>query len=103
MDYNPIIIAAKGERQGDFVPVTLGPYDYWAIEYAYKPFEGDEKADLAKIASRAADPMLPYATDEDTLGTFSPNAIDPLDNQFDASSDPLAYFRRRFEIVSECD
>ena len=101
MDYNPIIIAAKGERQGDFVPVTLGPYDYWAIEYAYKPFEGDEKADLAKIASRAADPMLPYATDEDTLGTFSPNAIDPLDNQFDASSDPLAYFRRRFEIVSE--
>ena len=102
MDYNPIIIAAKGEKQGDFVPVTLGPYDYWAIEFAYKPVAGgDEKADLAKVASRAADPLLPYSTDEDALGTFSPNAIDPLVNQFDASSDPLAYFRKRFGIVNE--
>jgi len=101
MDYNPIIIAAKGEKQGDFVPVTLGPYDYWAVEYAYKPIAGDEKLELSKIASRAADPMLPYSTDEDALGTFSSNAIDPLVNQFDASSDPLAYFRKRFEIVTE--
>jgi hypothetical protein len=101
MDYNPIIIATKDEKQGDFVPVTLGPYDYWAIEYAYKPIEGDEHTELARIASRDADPMLPYATDEDALGTYSPNAIDPLDNQFDASSDPLAYFRKRFEIVRE--
>jgi hypothetical protein len=101
MDYNPIIIAGKGEKQGDFVPITLGPYDYWAIEYAYRPIAGDEKAELAKIASRVADPMLPYATDEDALGTFSPIAIDPLVNQFDASSDPLAYYRKRFEIANE--
>jgi hypothetical protein len=101
MDYNPIIIAGKGEKQGDFVPITLGTYDYWAIEYAYRPIAGDEKAELAKIASRAADPMLPYSTDEDALGTFSVSAIDPLVNQFDASSDPLAYFRKRFEIANE--
>jgi len=101
MDYNPIIIAAKGEKQGDFVPITLGPYDYWAIEYAYRPIAGDEKAELAKIASRVADPMLPYATDEDALGTFSASAIDPLVNQFDASSDPLAYFRKRFDLANE--
>jgi hypothetical protein len=101
MDYNPIIIAGKGEKQGDFVPVTLGPYDYWAIEYAYRPIAGDEKGELAKIASRAADPLLPYSTDEDALGTFSASAIDPLVNQFDASSDPLAYFRKRFDIVNE--
>jgi uncharacterized protein DUF4953/uncharacterized protein DUF5117 len=101
MDYNPIIIAAKGERQGHFVPITLGPYDYWAIEYAYKPITGDEPAELKKIASRAADPLLPYSTDEDALGTYSPNAIDPLVNQFDASSNPLAYFRKRFGIIHE--
>ncbi|PYM12419.1 MAG: hypothetical protein DME18_11475 [Verrucomicrobia bacterium] len=101
MDYNPIIIAAKGEKQGDFVPITLGPYDYWAIEYAYKPIEGDENAELAKVASRAADPMLPYSTDEDALGTYSSSAIDPLVNQFDASSDPLADLRKRFDIVNE--
>ena len=27
MDYNPIVIAAKGEKQGHFVPPTLGPGD----------------------------------------------------------------------------
>src|SRR5204863_8354402 len=26
MDYNPVIIAKKGQVQGDFLPVTLGPY-----------------------------------------------------------------------------
>jgi len=40
-----------------------------------------------------ADPWLPYSTDEDARGTVSPLSIDPLANQFDQSSDPLAYFR----------
>src|SRR3954469_17078459 len=65
MDYNPIIIAPKGKKQGHFCPPTLGPYDYWAIEYAYKPIDGDESAELAKIASRCAEPELAYSTDED--------------------------------------
>ena len=40
MDYNPINIAPKGQKQGDYASTTIGPYDYWAIEYAYKPVEG---------------------------------------------------------------
>ncbi len=101
MDYNPIVLAGKGEKQGHFVPVTLGPYDYWAIEYAYKPFATNEEAELKKIASRAADPQLAYSTDEDALGTYSPNAMDPLVNQFDQSSDPLSYFEKRVAIINE--
>ncbi len=101
MDYNPLVIAPKGQKQGHFLTPTLGPYDYWAIEYAYKPIQGEEKAELAKIASRAADPMLPYATDEDARGTYSPLAIDPLVNQFDQSSDPLAYFKQDVGIIHE--
>ncbi len=101
MDYNPVVIASKGEKQGHFLTPTLGPYDYWAIEYAYKPIEGDERAELAKVASRAADPMLPYSTDEDARGTYSPLAIDPLANQFDQSSDPIAYYKQRLGIVNE--
>src|SRR5205085_6995947 len=42
MDYNPINIAPKGRKQGDYITTTLGPYDYWAIEHAYKPIDGDE-------------------------------------------------------------
>jgi uncharacterized protein DUF4953/uncharacterized protein DUF5117/uncharacterized protein DUF5118 len=101
MDYNPVIVAAKGQAQGDFVPTTLGPYDYWAIEYAYKPIQGEEKAELGKIASRCADPMVPYSTDEDALGTYSPASIDPLANQYDASDDPLTYFKGRVKLVDE--
>ncbi len=40
MDYSPINIAPKGKKQGDYYSTTIGPYDYWAIEYAYKPAEG---------------------------------------------------------------
>jgi hypothetical protein len=101
MDYNPIVVAPKGTKQGHFLTPTLGPYDYWAIEYAYKPITGDEKAELGKIASRVADPMVPYATDEDALGTTSPQAVDPNVNQFDHSSDPIAYFKQRYGIVDE--
>ena len=36
MEYSPINIAPKGKKQGDYYTTTIGPYDYWAIEYAYK-------------------------------------------------------------------
>jgi hypothetical protein len=101
MDYNPIVIAGKDEKQGHFVPTTLGPYDFWAIEYAYKPIATNEAAELQKIAARAAEPELAYSTDEDALGTYSASALDPLVNQFDQSSDPIRYFENRIEIINE--
>lgn len=36
MDYIPTNIAAPGQKQGQYHQTTLGPYDYWVIEYAYK-------------------------------------------------------------------
>ncbi len=41
MDYVPINVAAPGETQGEYFSSTLGPYDYWAIEYAYREFPDD--------------------------------------------------------------
>ncbi len=58
MDYNPINIAPKGQKQGDYVTTTIGPYDYWAIEYAYKHVDGNEADELKKIAARSPDPDL---------------------------------------------
>ena len=62
MDYIPLNIAVKGEPQGAYVEPTIGPYDYWAIEYAYRPLPKETEADeLAKIAARGAtDPLLAY-------------------------------------------
>ena len=85
MDYNPINVAPKGQKQGDYASTTIGPYDYWAIEYAYKPVEGDEAAELKKIAARSPDPDLAFGTDDD----FSDN--DPQINTYDLTNDTLAY------------
>jgi hypothetical protein len=96
MDYNPINIAPKGKKQGDFATTTIGPYDYWAIEYAYKPIEGDEAAELKRIAARSPDPDLTYATDEDLY-----MSDDPLVNTYDLGSDPLRYGQERMMLAGD--
>jgi hypothetical protein len=97
MDYNAWNIALDKEKQGEYVMSTLGPYDYWAIEYAYKPIESaKEKSELAKIASRSAEPYLAYATDEE-VG----DSTDPQVNQRDLGSDPLGFARRRMQLSRE--
>ena len=96
MDYSPINIAPKGKKQGDYYTTTLGPYDYWAIEYAYKPAEGDEASELKKIASRAPEHDLVYATDEDVILND-----DPYTNRFDLGADPCEYGKERIELASE--
>lgn len=101
MDYAPVNLVAKGQTQGDFYSTTLGPYDYWAIEYGYRPLGGGpegEQGELKKIASRSAEPALVYSTDEDTMGIFSP---DPLSNRFDLGADPVEYAKQRAQLVSE--
>jgi hypothetical protein len=98
MDYTPFNLAAKGEKQGEYVMSTLGPYDYWAIEYAYRPLDAHtEKADLGKIAARSTEPLLAYGTDEDSgIGISDPDV-----NVFDLGGDPLAYFKKRLSLSRE--
>ncbi len=98
MDYSPVNLAPKGVKQGDYFTTTLGPYDYWAIEYGYKPLSGGtegEIAELQKIASKAAQPGLDYATDED-LGTQDPNV-----NAWDLGSDALKFGMDRMRLAEE--
>jgi hypothetical protein len=98
MEYNPWNIATRGERQGAYDMTTLGPYDYWAIEYGYRevPAAG-EAAALASIAGRSSEHELAFASDEDVF-VFG---IDPDVNVLDLGEDPLAYAKKRFELVHE--
>ena len=91
MDYNPAIIASKGETQGHFLSPTLGPYDYWAVEYAYKPIEGDERAELARIAARGGDPDLPFSADEDARGAWATTSVDPYATIYRITSYNVCY------------
>jgi len=103
MDYAPFNIAVKGQAQGDFVSPGLGPYDYWAIEYGYKPLDGaQEKEELAQIAARGSkEPWLAYGTDEDSVVGGAPQGMDPTVNVWDLSSSPLSYYRKRLELSRE--
>ena len=55
MEYDAVNIAPEGKKQGDYYTTTIGPWDYWVIEYAYKPIDAskpeDELKELHKIAS----------------------------------------------------
>jgi hypothetical protein len=99
MDYNPVNLAPKGVKQGDYFTTTLGPYDYWAIEYAYKPLGGGtegEQAELQKIARRCASPGLEYSTDEDLY-----SSSDPYVNVWDLGSDPMKFAQDRILLAEE--
>ncbi|PIQ27797.1 peptidase M43 [bacterium (Candidatus Blackallbacteria) CG17_big_fil_post_rev_8_21_14_2_50_48_46] len=103
MDYVPVNLAPKGVKQGEYYQTTLGPYDYWAIEYAYRQFTKDsdlsEKGQLEKIAARSSQPELAYGTDEDVYG--GPLSVDPLANFWDLGADPLLFQRQRLELAQE--
>ena len=102
MDYTPFNLATKAERQGQYAMTTIGPYDYWAIEYAYKPMAPEkEKEELAKIAGRNTEPLLAYGTDEDTFLGGAPQGMDPEVNQFDLGRDPLAFYKKRLQLSRE--
>ncbi|MGC4062678.1 MAG: zinc-dependent metalloprotease [Aquabacterium sp.] len=103
MDYAPINLPMPGQRAGAPFQTTLGPYDYWAIEYGYKPLP-DDKAEARKalraIAQRSADPAqadaLAFGTDEDSAIGLDPQAL-----VFDLGKDPVAFARMRVAIVRD--
>ncbi|HKY32356.1 MAG TPA: zinc-dependent metalloprotease [Candidatus Polarisedimenticolia bacterium] len=98
MDYTPANLAPAGRPQGQYWQTTLGPYDEWAIEYAYKPFPGiktseDELPHLRAIASRVAEVRNHYGTDEDLS--------DPRTSQWDIGGDGIAYYQGRVALAKE--
>jgi len=90
MDYNGIniMMPGSGETQGDYSVVGIGPYDEWAIEYGYG------SGNLDKVLAKSEDPILDYATDEDTWGP------DPRARRYDLSKDPLNYASNQMKLVS---
>jgi hypothetical protein len=97
MEYNARNIAAPGKKQGPFSMTTLGPYDYWAIEYGYKPIAiEDEASELSRIAARSNEPLLAYATDYD-----AGDGMDPEVNTGDLGNDSLVFAAQRMALAKE--
>ncbi|HEY5093806.1 MAG TPA: zinc-dependent metalloprotease [Candidatus Eremiobacteraceae bacterium] len=93
MEYAPLNLWPKGTPQGDYAQVVLGPYDYHTIQYGYGYIPNartprDELPTLRRIASAWNDPRFRFASDED-VSFGNGHAIDPRNQQFDLSNDPL--------------
>lgn len=103
MEYDAVNIAPEGKKQGHYYSPTIGPWDYWVVEYAYKPISGTkpeaELPELQKIASRAATSELRYGTDGDA-SAYQNRDLDPLVNRWDMGADPLEFAKQRREIVA---
>ena len=103
MEYDAINIAPEGKKQGDYHTTTIGPWDYWVVEYAYKQIGGSkpeaELPELQKIASRVAASELRYGTDDDA-SMYQYRDLDPLVNRWDLGADPLEFAKQRQEIVA---
>ncbi len=101
MEYNAVNLPRPGEAGGVPFQLTLGPYDYWAIEYAYKPLPpgttaAAEEAELQRIAARSSEPLLGFGTDEDASAGVDPETI-----QLDLGADPLAFAAKRLDIARD--
>jgi uncharacterized protein DUF4953/uncharacterized protein DUF5117/uncharacterized protein DUF5118 len=101
MEYLPINIAPEGVEQGYYFEPTIGPYDYLAVEYAYReinPATGETEASILNaIAEKAETPKYTYGTDEDAYG----RSLDPLCNTFDLGNDPLAFGKQTTQLVQD--
>ncbi len=99
MDYLAPNVARPGKTQTNVWNVGIGPYDEWAIEYAYKPLDGlapaEQAAELDRIASRSGAPGLEYATDEDLVEQ------DPDSRPWASGRDAIAYARAQAEVARE--
>lgn len=99
MDYNLVNIAPEDTEQGYFFTPTLGAWDYLTIEYGYKQLAAKPGPELTealnKIAERAAQPELAYATDGDIWLD-----MDPYVNQRDMTDDALAFSKQRTAVMT---
>lgn len=100
MDYPAINVSLDRSKQGDYYTTKVGPYDVWAIEYAYTPFNAsEEERGLNAILAKSTDPKHIFGNDADDMRGVG-SGIDPRIMVNDMSSDMVAYADERFKLVN---
>ena len=98
MDYAGINLTPDRSKQGQFYDMALGPYDVWAVQYGYTPFNSD--AEMNELLSRSTEPELIFGNDADDMRSPG-KAIDPRVMTGDLSNDQISYSIDRFNIVND--
>lgn len=102
MDYPAVNINPNHAMQGDYYTSKPGPYDMWAIEYAYSPAlnnPSQEDARLNKILARSTEHNLAFGNDADDMRSPG-KGIDPRVMIFDISGDAVQYSYDRINMLN---
>ncbi|WP_326524019.1 zinc-dependent metalloprotease [Sphingomonas sp.] len=97
MDYPQVNIAPRGEAQGAYFPTRPGPYDYWALAYAYDPALTDPAARTAHLA-QSSRPEHAFGNDGDSMAATGAG-MDPRVIPYDLSSEPVVFATRQMDMI----
>jgi uncharacterized protein DUF4953/uncharacterized protein DUF5117/uncharacterized protein DUF5118 len=103
MEYAPLNLWPKPYGQGSYYQTVLGPYDYYAMKYAYARIPGAtspeaELPTLERWASAWSDPKYRYGSDED-VSWRNGHAADPRIEQGDLTNDPVNWCRVQLDMM----
>ena len=93
MEYPASNVSLDKSKQAQFSDVSVGPYDVWAIEFAYKPKLNS--SEINDILIRSTEPELAFGNDADAMSS-SNRGIDPRIMVYDLSNDPIKFATDRF-------
>ena len=93
MEYPASNVSLDKSKQAQFSDVSVGPYDIWAIEFAYKPKL--TSSEINDILIRSTEPELAFGNDADAMSS-SNRGIDPRIMVYDLSNDPIKFATDRF-------
>ena len=95
MDYPLVNISSDRDKQGLYWTTRPGPYDVWAIQFAYQPRSSQAETDA--LLARSTEPQLTFGNDADDM-RYPGKAIDPRVNVNDLTSDAIEYGIDRMEL-----
>jgi len=96
MDYPSVNAALNRTKQGQYYTMRPGPYDLWAIQFAYE--NGRTTAQTEALLNRSTEHELLFGNDADDMRAAG-KGIDPAVNIFDLTSDAIDYSVERMKLV----
>lgn len=97
MEYPSINFSLKPENQGLYYDTIPGPYDHWAIRFAYSQVDDEG---LNVILNESTKHEHAFANDADDMrGTGK--GMDPDAMIYDLTSDPVSYAIDRIKLVNK--
>ena len=97
MDYAAINLTLDRSKQGQYYDTAVGPYDVWAIQYGYTPFNND--SERKALLAQSTKPELIFGNDADDMRAPG-KAIDPRVMIGDLSNDQIAYSIDRIKLAN---